>query len=60
MPSSVSTLIEKPKTHMKKNELTSDTGMAITGMIVARQERRNTKMIRTTRPKAISSVSSTS
>ena len=44
---------------MKKPEMML-TGMAITGMIVERQSRRNRKMISATSPKAITSVSSTS
>ena len=59
-PKSVRRLMEKPKSHRKKNADTSDTGIATTGMIVARHERRNMKMISTTNPKAISSVSRTS
>ncbi len=60
MPSIVSRLMEKSPIHITKNDATSDTGMAITGIKVALQFRRNTKMITITRAKAIASVSTTS
>ena len=56
----VSTLIEKPAMYMMKNPEMMLTGMAITGMIVERQSRRKTKMIKATSTNAITKVSCTS
>ncbi len=47
-PSSVSTLIEKPRTYRKKNAPTSDTGMVTNGISVERTERRKRKITSTT------------
>jgi len=58
--SRVKLLIEKPRKYMMANVATMDVGIASPGMIVARRFRRNTKMITTTSPAAISSVSSAS
>ena len=44
----VSTLMEKPETHITKNAPTNDTGITTTGTSVTRQSRRNRKMISTT------------
>ncbi len=54
--SRVKLLIEKPRKYMIANVATMDAGIARPGMIVARTLRRNTKMIRTTRIAAMSSV----
>jgi hypothetical protein len=53
-------LMENPATYMMKKALMMLTGMASTGMIVARQSRKNAKMMNATKMKAMSSVSCTS
>ncbi|OPZ72245.1 MAG: hypothetical protein BWY83_00754 [bacterium ADurb.Bin478] len=60
MPSIVNTLIENPAAYMMKKEPISEMGMAITGMTVVRQSRKNKKMINTTSAKAVITVSATS
>ena len=59
-PTNVRMLIENPSTYMMKNAETMLTGMASTGMIVARQSRKNAKMMNATSANAMSSVSCTS
>ena len=59
-PNSVRLLSEKPKLAMTKNVPTSDTGMATTGMIAARQVCRNRMMTSTTSTTASNSVLITS
>ena len=53
-------LIEKPARYIVKNALTMLIGIAMTGMSVARQSRRNAKMMKATSANATPSVSSTS
>ena len=60
MPNSVSVLIEKPITLTNANAPISETGIVIAGISVLRQVCRKTKMTRTTRPIASTSVFSTS
>jgi hypothetical protein len=59
-PTRVRMLMEKPATYMMKNALMMLTGIASTGMMVARQSRKKAKMISATRMNAISNVSRTS
>ena len=59
-PTSVRMLIENPRAYMMKNAETMLTGMARTGITVARQSRRKAKMMNATRANATSSVSCTS
>ena len=59
-PQSVSVLIEKPKAAIIAKVATSETGIAIIGMIVARTPWRKTKTTSRTSRNASSSVSSTS
>ena len=47
--SSVSVLMEKPKAYISANAPISETGMVTSGIRVARTERRNRKMMSTTR-----------
>ena len=60
MASKVRMLMLKPDTYMMKNDPISEIGIAITGIKVVRQFRRKMKMMRTTSPKAMRMVSSTS
>ena len=60
IPNKVSELIEKSKTLMNANVPTSETGMVIAGIIVARQSRRNKKMTAITMRMASSKVLTTS
>ncbi len=48
MASSVSVLTVKPKAYISAKAPISETGMVTSGISVARNERRNRKMIRTT------------
>ena len=59
-PHRVSVLIENPKAAIIANVATSETGIAIIGMIVARTPCRKTKTTISTSRNASSSVSSTS
>src|SRR5688500_18049498 len=59
-PTRVKTSIEKQAKYIIKNAERIETGIAITGIIVERQSRRNKKMIKTTNPNAMNKVSSTS
>ena len=59
-PNSVSVLIEKPSTFIKKNVPSSETGIVSAGISVVRQSCKNRKMTRTTRAIAIKSVMTTS
>ena len=59
-PNSVRLLSEKPKAAMTKNVPISDTGMATTGMIAARQVCRNRMMTSTTSTTASNNVLITS
>ena len=49
MASSVRVLIEKPKSSISENAPTSETGIVTSGTMVARTERRKTKITSTTR-----------
>ena len=59
-PNSVSRLIEKPSTYMPAKVPMIDTGMAITGMIIARTLCRNRKTTSTTSAIASTKVMATS
>ena len=59
-PNKVSRLIEKPSTNMPAKVPMIDTGMAITGMIIARTFCRNRKTTSTTRTIASTKVMATS
>ena len=60
MPSRLSMLSEKPRACITASVATSETGMAIVGMIVARQFCRKTKTTNTTSASASSRVTTTS
>ena len=60
MPSRLSMLSEKPRTCITASVAISETGIAIVGMIVARQFCRKTKTTRMTRASASKSVMTTS
>ena len=53
MASIESTLMEKPAMYMIKKTPINETGMAMVGIMVTRQSRKNKKMIITTKAKAI-------
>ena len=59
-PNSVSVLIEKPNSFIRKNVPISETGIVSAGISVVRQSCRNRKITRITRPIAIRSVMTTS
>src|SRR6476659_7907853 len=60
IPSSVSTLMEKPARYITKNVATNEIGMSINGRMAVSQLRKKKKITSTTKAKEMMSVSSTS